>query len=165
MSKIALASDPSGTGTFTIASPNSNTNRTLTLPDTSGEVFNQGNILGTVSQSSGVPTGAIIERGSNANGEFVKYADGTLICTMDASYSNITTAAGNIFRSATTTQTLPVAVATGTVSYTWVFDGGGTTIWGTARGTGTSAVDFTMFTSSSLSGARTARIGAVGRWY
>jgi hypothetical protein len=37
-------------------------------------------IVGTVSQSGGVPTGAIIERGSNANGEFVKYADGTLIC-------------------------------------------------------------------------------------
>jgi len=37
-------------------------------------------ILGTVSQSGGVPTGAIIQRGSNANGEFVRYADGTLIC-------------------------------------------------------------------------------------
>jgi len=37
-------------------------------------------IVGTVSESGGVPTGAIIERGSNANGEFVKYADGTLIC-------------------------------------------------------------------------------------
>lgn len=38
-------------------------------------------LLGTVSQSGGVPTGAIIERGSNANGEFVRYADGTQICT------------------------------------------------------------------------------------
>lgn len=38
------------------------------------------NILGTVSQSVGVPTGAIIERGTNANGEFAKFADGTLIC-------------------------------------------------------------------------------------
>lgn len=37
--------------------------------------------VGTVSQSGGVPTGAIIERGSNANGEYVKFADGTLICT------------------------------------------------------------------------------------
>jgi hypothetical protein len=120
------------------------------------------NWVGTVSQSG---QSSVIERGSNANGEYVKYADGTLICTMDVSYSNITTAAGNIFRSAVTTQTLPVAVATGTVSYTWVFDSGGTTIWGTARGTGTSAVDFTMFTSSSLSGARTARIGAIGRWF
>src|SRR5690606_16392006 len=35
------------------------------------KAFRRGNILGTVSQSSGVPTGAIIERGSNANGEYV----------------------------------------------------------------------------------------------
>lgn len=37
-------------------------------------------ILGTVSQSSGVPTGAVIESGSNANGEYVRFADGTQIC-------------------------------------------------------------------------------------
>jgi hypothetical protein len=37
-------------------------------------------ILGTVSQVGGVPTGAIIERGSNANGEYVKFADGTMMC-------------------------------------------------------------------------------------
>lgn len=35
--------------------------------------------VGTVSESSGVPTGAIIESGSNANGDYIKYADGTLI--------------------------------------------------------------------------------------
>ncbi|MCQ4257480.1 pyocin knob domain-containing protein [Stutzerimonas stutzeri] len=44
------------------------------------EAFSTGNILGTVSQSGGVPTGAIIERGKNANGEYTKYADGTLEC-------------------------------------------------------------------------------------
>ena len=38
-------------------------------------------LLGTVSQSGGVPTGAIIERDSNSNGEYVKFADGTLIET------------------------------------------------------------------------------------
>lgn len=43
-------------------------------------VFDHNAILGTVSQSSGVPTGAIIERGSNANGEYVRFADGTQIC-------------------------------------------------------------------------------------
>ncbi|TKT42567.1 hypothetical protein [Rhizobium sp. LC145] len=42
---------------------------------------NQLRILGTVSQASGVPTGSIIERGSNANGEYVRFADGTQICT------------------------------------------------------------------------------------
>jgi hypothetical protein len=38
MSKIALSGDASGTGTFTIASPNSNNNRTLTLPDATGTI-------------------------------------------------------------------------------------------------------------------------------
>ena len=98
MSKISLEPNASGAGTFTLAAPNSNTNRTLTLPDEAGtilsdastidsnnlqsDVYKQDNILGTVSESSGVPTGAIIERGSNSNGEFVRYADGTMICGM-----------------------------------------------------------------------------------
>jgi len=43
------------------------------------EIFHTDNILGTVSQSAGIPTGAIIERGSNANGEYVRFADGTQI--------------------------------------------------------------------------------------
>lgn len=37
-------------------------------------------MVGTVSQSGGIPTGAIIERGSNANGEYVRFADGTQLC-------------------------------------------------------------------------------------
>jgi hypothetical protein len=39
MSKIALTPNDNGTGTFTIASPNSDTSRTLTLPDTAGELL------------------------------------------------------------------------------------------------------------------------------
>jgi hypothetical protein len=107
MTKIAIAPNAAGTGLFTIEAPNSNSNRTLTLPDAAGELltdaennpaklFRRDNILGTVSQSAGVPTGAIIERGSNANGEFVKYADGTMICTRSitpASNNNVGTLA------------------------------------------------------------------------
>lgn len=44
-------------------------------------IYSRGNVLGTVSQASGVPTGAIVERGSNANGEYVRFADGAQICT------------------------------------------------------------------------------------
>lgn len=44
-------------------------------------VHDQRTILGAVSQSGGAPTGAVIERGSNANGEYVRFADGTQICT------------------------------------------------------------------------------------
>lgn len=39
MSKVALSGNASGTGTFTIASPNSNTDRTLNLPDATGTVL------------------------------------------------------------------------------------------------------------------------------
>jgi len=39
MSKVALIGNASGTGTFTIASPNSNTDRTLSLPDASGTIL------------------------------------------------------------------------------------------------------------------------------
>lgn len=45
------------------------------------DYYNTHNILGVVSQSGGVPTGAIIQRSSNANGEFVRFADGTQICS------------------------------------------------------------------------------------
>ena len=50
MSKISLAPDASGSGIFTIASPNSNTNRTLTLPDATGTVV----ISGTTPSLNGI---------------------------------------------------------------------------------------------------------------
>ena len=43
-------------------------------------IYDSEGILGTVSQSGGVPTGAIIEQGSNVNGKYTKLADGTLFC-------------------------------------------------------------------------------------
>ena len=39
MTKIAISPNVSGTGSFTIAAPNSNTDRTLTLPDEAGTVL------------------------------------------------------------------------------------------------------------------------------
>lgn len=37
-------------------------------------------VVGTVAQVGGVPTGQVIESGSNANGAYVRFADGTQIC-------------------------------------------------------------------------------------
>ncbi|AIL60946.1 hypothetical protein [Pseudomonas alkylphenolica] len=60
--------------------------------------YSNRNILGPVSQSGGVPAGAIIQRGSNANGEFVKFADGTMICTWSGTVGyNLTSQYGNNF--------------------------------------------------------------------
>ena len=48
-------------------------------------------IVGTVSQTSSVPTGAIIESGSNANGVYVRFADGTQLCQGTATLTTILT--------------------------------------------------------------------------
>ena len=53
--------------------------------------FRRGTLLGTVSQTTGVPTGAVIERGSNVNGEYVRFADGTQICRVG--FADVTLAA------------------------------------------------------------------------
>lgn len=67
-------------------------------------------ILGTVSQASGVPTGAIIERGSNANGEYVRFADGTQICWTRFPFSGaINIAINGMFRSGSGQWAYPVA--------------------------------------------------------
>lgn len=74
--------------------------------------YDASNILGTVSQAGGVPTGAIIERGSNANGEYVRFADGTQICTHRATNNvAISTAALGGFRSGGQGWTYPAAFA------------------------------------------------------
>jgi hypothetical protein len=60
-------------------------------------------ILGTVSQSGGVPTGAIFQAGSNANGEFLQFASGWQICTKTlAIATGSTTAMGGVYASAAT---------------------------------------------------------------
>lgn len=43
-------------------------------------VYNSGSLVGTVSQSGGVPTGRSFEPGINANGWYIRVADGTQIC-------------------------------------------------------------------------------------
>ncbi|WP_313650435.1 pyocin knob domain-containing protein [Pseudomonas soli] len=43
--------------------------------------YAQNNVVGTVAiAGDGVPVGALIERGSNTNGRYTKFADGTMIC-------------------------------------------------------------------------------------
>lgn len=60
MSKVAIQGNASGTGTFTIAAPNSNSNQTLTLPDVTGTVVTTG--------STGGVTQAMLASGVAGNG-------------------------------------------------------------------------------------------------
>lgn len=64
--------------------------------DTWDKLIGRADLLGTVSQTGGVPTGAVIERGSNANGNYVRFADGTQICwgTNKSFAGGVSTSAG-----------------------------------------------------------------------
>jgi hypothetical protein len=55
MSKIALSGNASGTGTFTFAAPNTNTDRTLTLPDSSGTMSTAESTLSQFNASGSAP--------------------------------------------------------------------------------------------------------------
>ena len=55
MSKIALTPNSLGSGTFTIASPNSDTDRVLTLPDEAGTVLTSASSISASQVTSNVP--------------------------------------------------------------------------------------------------------------
>jgi hypothetical protein len=137
-----------------------------------GDVYAEGNILGTVAQTGGVPTGAIIERGSNANGEFVKYADGTLICTKVISVTTgVTTLSGGVYLAtvadtdwATTFSATPNVsrqIISSVVNALWV---GSWTAGGQPSTTAAGA--FYLFSSASrASGAIDIHVTGIGRWF
>ena len=62
MSRITLSGNASGTGNFTLASPNSSTDRTLTLPDATGTVLSAP--AGAVTINSSAPSDALTLDGS-----------------------------------------------------------------------------------------------------
>jgi hypothetical protein len=43
-------------------------------------IYDWGNVVGTVSQSGGVPNGALFDWGANANGQYLRLPDGTQFC-------------------------------------------------------------------------------------
>jgi len=73
MSRITLSGNASGTGNFTLASPNSNTDRTLTLPDATGTVNVSGLANEVPAGSAGAP--AIYPTGDTNTGIFFPAAD------------------------------------------------------------------------------------------
>ena len=73
MSSIKLESNSSGTGIFTIASPNSNTNRTLSIPDATGTINTSGAVNEVPAGSASAPS--ITTTGDTNTGIFFPAAD------------------------------------------------------------------------------------------
>lgn len=127
------------------------------------EVFNAGSILGTVSQTGGVPTGRVIERGSNANGDYVRFADGTQICTFSGPAVDTTVALGSMFQNTNAlTWTFPAAfVANPTVSGS----GGVTSRWLGLNVPSTTSVAYRVLSAITNTSAIAHNLMAVGRWF
>lgn len=138
------------------------------------EMYHQKSILGTVSQSGGVPTGALMETGSNANGSYVRWADGTQMAfgnlTTDA--VNTVTETGGWYGSSAVEWTMPVGGwVTGSLRVfgAAVRPDGDTTVipalhgaWSIANNTGGK---WRAMCLSNLSFTALIRLMAVGRWY
>lgn len=131
------------------------------------EIYHTGNILGTVSQSGGVPTGAVIERGSNANGEYTKLADGTLICWRRGSIGGGFASGGEVDRPWTFPATFSVSPTVPGFMY-----------GGSSAGNGVAQLVKSLSTTSVVMrvknntlvdigtlGANTEHCFAIGRWY
>ena len=128
------------------------------------EAYHRGNLLGSVGQSGGVPTGAVIEAGSSGDGSYTRFADGTQVCLSPTFSADTDTAAGALWRQAVATAwsfpagfAAPPAVASGGLddpSLAWVATGAATVtgatacVWAVASGTG-----------------RSFRLTAIGRWF
>ena len=97
-------------GQLALVIPDGVSNTEVIVPE-SGELVNKdyadlkqskSELAYDVNTSSYIPntleSGAIIERGSNANGEYVKYADGTMICTADIPNQSGLWSAGTWFK-------------------------------------------------------------------
>ncbi|WP_308916617.1 DUF2793 domain-containing protein [Jannaschia sp. LMIT008] len=127
------------------------------------QLYDQASVVGNVGQSGGVPTGAVIERGSNAGGEYVRWADGTQICTHRLTVTVTTEQSGPFHRSnAPHVWTYPAAF-TGAVTASVTPDD--TTRWACVS-PGTANAQFRIVSPGGLSGLdRTFQCSAIGRWF
>lgn len=134
--------------------------------------YGKNNILGTVSQSAGVPTGAVIERGSNANGSYVRWADGTQICTRTitvlgtgwatmsptGSYSPV--ASGNFAAAFSSTPTITATGADGNISARSAY-----VTYVVASATGVTDLYMASHVAPVSSWSTDVSITAIGRWF
>jgi hypothetical protein len=126
-------------------------------------------LVGTVSQSGGVPTGAVVERGSNANGEYVRFADGTQICTRHVINSRAFVASGNIFVGGAEVWTFPATFANTNTVVSGRQAASNAPSWIVTSNSGftTGSVGYQVAASANTDSGTSLGLGlvAIGRWY
>lgn len=152
---LILSDYPSGRLWFRIAQTGSSTND-------SGwqEIYHTGNAVGSVA------SGAIIETGTNANGTYTKFADGTMISISTVALTGGTTVAvGAIFRS---TSVLAVTFPATFIAAPHCYATPNTAQirWTAPSAAGATTVNYSFLVVSALNNADndTVRVTAIGRW-
>ena len=129
--------------------------------------YGPGNLLGAVAQSGGVPTGAVIERGTNANGTYVRLADGTQICTHKPLIKPASDATAGV---KSTVWTFPAAFAAGSsgdISVQHCLQNSKPDKRGITTAAGISAADVTLYYHESAGSSADIKTFAlaIGRWF
>lgn len=125
-----------------------NTNVTDKLLSPGGSAF-----VGTV--ATGSTNGAIIERGSNANGAYTKFADGTMVC-----WHTVTTST-----SAVVTWTYPATFTSGSPKVYATLESATAARFATFSLPQTTSVDISGWNDAGGRAANNVNVLAVGRWY
>ncbi|WP_192800758.1 hypothetical protein [Brucella tritici] len=124
-------------------------------------------ISGAVSQSGGVPTGAIVEYGNNANGHFTRFADGTQICRHTGNLGAATTANGALYLTDGFLFPFPAAFSvTPSISFGAQRVSGSGSVMAVTSDNTLSSTGVTIRGGGTFSGAViTVYFIAIGRWY
>ncbi|AUZ80858.1 hypothetical protein [Aeromonas sp. ASNIH1] len=134
------------------------------------EDYHRGSVLGEVSQNSGVPTGALIEEGSNANGYYWKFAGGMAItlCALTISGAAVTATAGNLFQTADVL-TIQLPITLNTIirpALEVLYASGGMRPFPVLSSISASSVSFVLQCGGSVASfSGTAYAIVIGRWY
>lgn len=139
---------------------------TIGASSDAARAFRRGNVVGSVAQSGGVPTGALVEHDGNANGDYWRFVGGLQICRYTALTISLPISIGFVggFRSDAQTWSYPAPFAAMPSANAGVLS---STAFGTylsATNSVSTGYGFTAINSQAES-PRSVALFAIGRWH
>jgi hypothetical protein len=131
--------------------------------------YSRTNVLGTLTQVGGIPTGPLMEYVSNSGGQAWRYANGLMIATTTITAGSGTSASGNVFKSLVLSQAagFPINFAALPLVFPCGFSqssGGG---WGSLQTLYSSSNwgTWAVYTAVAVAGTVEMDLVAIGRWF